>query len=105
MQKKTRLPFTQEIHTLAKYLYDWKVVIGIFLVVFFAFIGAFFSAVNYAYNLKSAPLATKVTAIEQRNESIEKTLQSLSDNNARIESKVDKILIKLIPNSSLISRE
>lgn len=54
----------------------------------------------FIIGFRIAPLVSRVGAIESENGTIRETLRSLADTDVRIESKIDRLLIKLIPNNS-----
>lgn len=96
MQKKTLPIATQAIHTLAERLSDAKVIISIIITVVLALAGTIISAFNLAYNLKSAPLISKVSAIDERVIILEKTLPIINENTQTIADFINQPKIKVL---------
>ena len=98
MEKKTKTSFTQQLHTLSERISEARVIIGAVIVVFGTVASVFLGAVNYAINIKNQPIINRVEAVEARDKSIEETLGELKQSDSNINTKLDALLFKLIPN-------
>jgi len=100
MEKKTNNTFTQRLRTISETISDAKIIIGAVIVVAGTIVSVFFGAVNYVISIKNAPLISRVEAIESRDRDIKEALVDLQNSDVTINSKLDTLLIKLIPNYS-----
>jgi hypothetical protein len=89
------------LNTIARKLSDWKIIIGFAVVVLGTLGNLAFNFINYTVNTRNAPIVSRIEAIESRDVNIEKALMDGKTADTRLESKVDRILLKLIPNANI----
>lgn len=101
MSKKNIPHQKYSLHTLADYVSDTKVIGGAIVVLVGTIVSVTFGVINYYIGSRNAPIIKRVEAIESRDISIEKTLVDLKDSDSTINSKLDRLLFKLVPDPSV----
>jgi len=98
IQKKTNTLKAYSIRTISQYVSDYKVIIGAVAVVLGTVGSLIFGAINFYIGTRTSPIFEQVQAVQSKQIILEQALVDIKDTNKRIESKTDRILLKLIPN-------
>jgi len=89
------------LNTIARKLSDWKVIIGFATVVLGTLVNVALNLINNRVLSLTSPLVGDVKAVQSKQVVLEQALLDAKDTDKRIESKLDRITLKLIPNANI----
>jgi len=91
----------EKVRKVAQYISDYKIIVGAITVVLGTAGSFVFGFINLYLNTRMSPIIEQVQAVQSKQVILEQALVDSKAVDTRLESKVDRILLKLIPNANI----